>query len=684
MRVPFTWLQELVDCKRQTAAQVGHLLTMAGLELEQLESLGPETVLEIAVTPNRADALSITGMAREVAAITKARMRPVASKPLRGKGKIADTLTVKVHDAKRCPRYAARRIDGVRIAPSPLEVQQRLIAAGIRPINNAVDATNYVMWELGQPLHAFDARTLRDQKIVVRTAQPQDTTFITLDGATRKLCPDDLLICDGQGPVALAGIMGGANSEVSATTTSIILESAYFAPLGIRRTSKRLGLTTESSRRFERGVDPAGVVHAMQRAVTLMCAWAGGVPSQDWLDHYPKRINPIRIALPVHEVVRVLGIQIRRAAIIHILKRLGCGVQGSGEVLRVIVPTFRPDLERPIDLIEEIARIYGYDRIEPEVPALALAPVHRPAGWHRREQCLERLHALGFHQAVHYAFESSSQSENFRWPGSEPLTITNPLGQEQAYLKTSLSGGLVEAAARNIRNGQLGVRLCELRPVVHADGPKIGETLRLAGIIFGPRYPQGWTAPQDVLDFFDIKGLVEMLSTWMGMEHVNWDTASLPSFLHPGRSGWAFYRGRRIGCAGELHPSLTQRFEFPQAPYLFECDFESFVEPSSLATYYQPLARHPGVRRDVSMLVDHRCPAQQIHHTIVESGESWITEVQLFDCYQGDRLPPGKKSLAYAIHYQHPERTLTDEEVNASHARVMQRLVDVCGVEIRQ
>lgn len=685
MRVPISWLQEFISSGKLTPAQIAERLTMGGLEVERIDTVGDDTVLEIAVTPNRSDALSISGVAREFAALCKKRVKDISTKIPRGTDTIAASLRVTVADRARCPRYAARRLDGVRVAPSPSSVQRRLEAVGIRPINNIVDATNYVMWELGQPLHAFDARTVRGGDIGVRCATNTETNFTTLDGVTRALLPTDLLICDTQGAVALAGIMGGANSEVRPDTTTVIVESAYFVPTDIRRTSKRLGLSTESSRRFERGVDPNAVVTALHRAVALIQEWAGGTPSRDWIDLYPKKITPARVAVGLTDITRLLGIAVRRQRVADILKHLGCSVQGTGNPFRVAIPTFRPDLTRPVDLIEEVARIYGYDHIAPVLPPIAPHPVHRPSGWSVREQCLTRLQAMGFLETVHYAFEASAQAHAFQWPGVKPLTLTNPLGQDQALLKTTLAGGLVDAAARNYRNGQTNVRLCELRPVIFVGpGEALGESLRLAGIIFGNRYPQGWTSGQDVLDFFDIKGIVEMLLEGVGMQNVRWETDSLPTFLHPGHAAWAIYQGKRVGYAGALHPALKQQFEFPTAPLLFECDVAALVAPATAChTPYQPLTRHPSVRRDISMLVERTTSAQTISETIHASHESWITTIHLFDCYDGERLPAGKKSLAYAIHYQHPARTLTDDEVNTVHARLMQRLVDTCGVEIR-
>lgn len=683
MRVPLSWLAEFVRPKLRPA-QLAHRLTMAGLEVEAVHAVADDTVLELGVTPNRPDWLSIVGVAREVAAVTGARLRTVIPQPSAGAGAIAKSLRVMVKATAQCPRYCARLVHGVSVGPSPAFVQARLVAAGMRPINNVVDATNYVLWELGQPLHAFDARFVRGGRIVVRRAG-NAASFTTLDGVARALVPEDLLICDAESPVALAGIMGGANSEVRPDTTDIILESAWFAPQGIRRTAKRLGLTTESSRRFERGVDPAGVLTALQRVVELICEWAGGTPSRDWIDRTARPIKPQVVVLPLGEVERLLGVAIPPAIVRSCLTRLGCVVRGATRTqLRVQVPTHRPDLMRPVDLVEELARLHGYDKIVPVCPAHVPAPLHRPPDHALQEQCAERLQALGFSESIHYAFLPAATADTFAMPHMRAVPIANPLGNEPSALKTTLVSGLVQAAAHNFRNGRTLVRLFELRRVFSQGDEGIQEGKRLALVMGGQRHPFGWTQAQDMLDFFDLKGVVETVCHWASMAALQWVDEGVPAFLHPGVSSYLFDNKECIGFCGELHPAVAKAMGIESPLYLAELDWDALARRAlAHQATYQPVPRFPGVRRDVALLMPKSLPSEKVVATIHDSGEKWIQHITVFDVYEGDRLPAAKKSVAYAIQYQDRERTLTDDEVNAVHGRVVALVVGKLGVEVR-
>ncbi|MBI2343297.1 MAG: phenylalanine--tRNA ligase subunit beta [Deltaproteobacteria bacterium] len=684
MRVPLTWLAEFVDYGTLTPAAVADLLTMRGIEVEQIICEGDESILECNITPNRPDCLSIYGIAREVATATNTRLPPFPLQVVEGEGSIGHRLRVTIDAPADCLRYAARRIDGVRMGPSPAAVQRRLACAGIRAINTIVDATNYVMLELGQPLHAFDASAIGGGHITVRTAGNADRAFQTLDGTAHRLEQGDLLICDRDQPIALAGIMGGANSEVQDDTTSVILESAYFSPSTIRRTSKRLGLISESSRRFERGVDPNGVITALQRATALLVAWSGGVPTRDWIDLYPVPIAPRRIPFAVTQLKRILGIPVTTEEAQAILQRLGCAVEEHGVTWTVTAPTFRPDLERPIDLIEEIARIYGYDRIPPATPTITPAALHRPVGWRCADRCLTQLQALGFAEMVHYAFLPATEAERFPMPEVTPVALKNPLGQEPTILKTTLVSGLVATAALNLRHGQASMRCHEWRPVFRQGVADIEEAWRLAVLMMGRRYPFSWTAAQDVVDFFDIKGLVELMADWTGMTVVEWRSQGVPTFCHPGRSALFCDPQGPFGYCGELHPALVQHYGFETPPYVAELDWSAVVSRGTRPERFVPIPRFPAVRRDISLSVDRTMPVATIAGALRTMGESWMTDVTLFDLYEGERLSPEKKSVAFAIRYQHPERTLTDDEVNQVHQRAVEHLVRTLSVEVRQ
>jgi phenylalanyl-tRNA synthetase beta chain len=454
-----------------------------------------------------------------------------------------------------------------------------------------------------------------------------------------------------------------------------VLESAYFEPKGVRRTSKRLGCMTESSRRFERGVDPERVVTALQRVTELICDWAGGTPTEDWIDHYPETITPKHIPLPVKEVERLLGLALDAKTCRAMLTRLGCAVGGSSITLEVSVPTARHDL----------ARIHGYDKIEATLSDFSPQPLHRPDGWDAMAMCLERLRASGFSEAVHYAFVPTSTDQHFPMAGRTPVPMNNPLGHEPNVLKTTLVAGLVESAARNRRHGQESVRLCELRPVFSSQEDGVEEHVALSGIMVGRRHPFGWTQVQDMVDFFDVKGLVEQIVHWMALADWRWESQDPPRFLHPGRAAWIADAHSPIGFCGELHPDVQRLYGLDEATLVFELDWERLVRrQAERHVQFTAMAKHPGIRRDVSLLAESTLASQAVVEAIRATKAPWITEVTLFDCYEGKGMPEGKKSLAYAVQYHDPSRTLTDDEVNAVHERVVEHVVKTLGVDVRK
>ncbi len=688
MKVSLQWLREFVDLGERSNALIADTLTMSGLEVEACDVVGDDTVLTLNVTPNRPDALSMRGMARELCACLGVGLRAQLSVPLTQpspQGGRGLALRVQLDAASACPRYAACVVQGVTVAPSPANIQARLTAVGIRPINNIVDATNYVMWETGNPLHAFDARFVKDA--VIRVCEAASTgSMKTLDGVERALQPHDLLICDAAAPIALAGIMGGANSEIRSDTTNIILECAYFSPATVRRTSKRLGLMTESSRRFERGVDPNGVGAALARVAQLVCEWSAGATVQNHIDIYPAPILPCTISFPVALIARILGTAIPLPRACDILTRLGCLVDaGNDSAWNVSVPTTRPDLTRPIDLLEEIARVYGFENIPPQPMDIQPTALHRPAGHALWAQCRERLLATGFSESVSYAFESAAVSAQYSAaPVESFVALTNPLGGEPTVLKSSLVAGLVAATTHNVRHGRDAVRLFEKRRVFAraADG-SVSEHQVLALIVHGRRHRLHWAANADGADFFDLKGAVEALCDWCGVR-IESVTRDVPTYLHPGRAAAIIAQGEVVGWVGLLHPSLAAAAELTDAPVYAELHWDRLVALSPCAPrQYHGLCRFPGVRRDVAVLVDCATTAESVALAVRNLKEPALVAVTIFDVFAGPRLPPGKKSLAFAMQYQEQERTLTDDEVNAVHARVLARLQQIEGLTIR-
>lgn len=684
MLVTYEWLKEFVNI-RTSPKELAHILTMGGLEVESYTSLGSDTVFELGVTPNRADCLSVIGVAREVAVLTKKQLKLNKTKVKKGKGKMADYLRVFVKSPRQCPRYSARVIEGMRIGPSPSWMIKRLAACGIRSINNVVDATNYVMLESGQPLHAFDYRFLRGKKIVVSTAK-EPFEFTTLDDDKQKIERGDLLICDGKGAVALAGIMGGKNSEVMDDTTTVVLESAYFEPTGIRRTSRRLGLTSESSRRFERGVDPNGVVSALNRLAELICETAGGTPTIDWVDVKPRNITPAKVSLPTQEIKRILGVDLNLKESKTILHRLGINVAAkSKNTLNLKIPTYRPDITRPIDVIEELARLYGYHRIKSEMPKIEVSPLVTPRFSQKEKLAREALIGCGFSEAIVSSFANGDELKLFTPLTLKPVPVENPISSDQSFMQTMLLPGLLRSAKLNMNRQRKNVRLFALQRVYQNVGGEIKETLHLAGILSGQRALRTWDQTGALADFYDIKGAVEaVLKSLVLSEQSVWQRGETYEVLYPGRSADLLLGNRRVGFVGQLHPEAVKEWELTEDCFIFELDFKAMANLSlTQRPKFSELSKFPFVERDLAILVDDKIPSVEVLKVIQNSGVSILEDAEIFDVYKGRGIEPGKKSMAYAVKYAAPDRTLTDDEINEAHNRIVKLLEQKVGAVLR-
>ncbi len=686
MRVPFSWLKEFVDVKL-SPEKVAERLTMSGLEVEALERLGKDAVFELGVTPNRSDCLSVVGVAREVSAITGSKFKGLQVKAQKGGTKIGKRLSVAIKSQKRCPRYSARVIEGVKVGPSPSWMAARLAAAGVRSINNIVDATNYVMLETGQPLHAFDKALIGGDKIIVRLTDG-DSEFTTLDGVARKLSKEDLLICDAQGPVALAGVMGGENSEVRDSTTSLVLESAYFEPTGVRRTSKRLGLSSESSRRFERGVDPNGVIDALTRLTELILETAGGEASSDWIDLYPKKISPKRIRITVGETNRILGTKLTQQQIVSHLQSLGFSTTKlKGGAVSTRVPTCRPDLTRSIDVIEEVARVYGYDSIEETMPRVTMSAVVRPRFTEQTERVRNSLIDSGLSEAVLYGFIGPETLAAFSEVGPAPVKLENPLSQDQSVMCTTLLPGLMDALRLNLNRQRGDVRLFSFQRVFHRPasiGPS-DEPLTLAGAMTGRRYPGSWERSKETLDFYDAKGVVEGVLDSLGLtDGAIYQRGQAPTFLHPGKFAYIIYEGRRIGFVGELHPDTAAKWALGQEVYVFELRFELLAELSQTREHRnKEYSKFPFMTRDISITIDDQIPLVEVEKVISDAASKLLDDVSVFDVYQGKGIPAGQRSLGIALRFSREDRTLTDEEVTQAQEEILGRLSSRLGAQLR-
>ena len=654
------------------------------------EALGiDDEVLDIAVTPNRSDCLSILGIAREVAAICQSPLcYPATVAEQKGPG-VTSLGSVTVEDAEGCPRYAARIVQKVKVGSSPAWLRARLEAVGLRSINNLVDITNYILMEMGQPLHAFDFDRLKEHRIVVRRAEA-DERFTTLDGVERTLFDDTLLICDGRGPVAIAGIMGGLDSEITPETTQVLIESAYFEPRGIRRSSKKLALRTESSFRFERGIDPEGVIRALDRAAQLMQELGGGEIAEGRIDVYPKPIQTSRLILNVNRTNRFLALDLKPAEIAEALHRIELPVEVLDvDRLQVSVPSFRPDITREVDLTEEVARLIGYDRIPVTYPIAALEA--EPADLHLRlrQEVKEVLQGAGFYEVLNYSFISHESLSKLGFeqddPKMNPLRVLNPLSEEQGVMRTSLTPSLLQTASQNFDHGNEDLRVFELSKVFL---PKAGEPLpveshHLAGLMAGKWSPQTLYGELGEIDYADLKGVVEEILELFHLQGVTFLEERVPPYLDPLHAASILCDKELVGALGKLHPRTEEAFALKKSVYLFEIDFEKVYRLRGRRSLYRSLPKFPSVLRDMALMVSESIPVQKVVDFIGQLQEPMLEQVEIFDIYRNPELSEEKKSIGYRLVYRSSERSLTDAEVNALHSRLVQQVLNHFDATLR-
>ena len=654
-----------------------------------------DVVLELEVTPNRPDCLSLIGVAREIRAETGNTLNLPQVNCQEGETDVHSVTSVTIDAPDLCPRYAARVIQGTKVGQSPAWLKQRLESVGVGVINNIVDVTNFVLMEYGQPLHAFDYNLLTDNRIVVRRAAA-DEQLTTLDEVERDLTPDMLVIADAENPVALAGIMGGYDSEITETTCDILLESAYFNPSSIRATAKKLGINTEASYRFERGADVGAVIPALDRATQLIVELAGGTICKGVVDIYPGQREPCQIQLRPERVNFVLGTTLEADEMAQILIRLGFEVNiaqqadraqalapiGEADSLSVTVPTFRSDVTREIDLVEEIARVHGYDNIPTTLPRGDI-PIPTPNPRTEVHKRIKRfLLGTGMMEAVNYSFGSPEGFDNIRLDTNDPLRETlklqNPLSPEMSILRTTLLPSLLQNAQHNHNHQIDTIALFEIS-AVFIQGEEPG---RVAGILAGEIGGGVYGNPYRHPDFFDIKGVVAGILEVCGITDWTLKKTKDPTF-HPGRNAEVAVADKQIGIFGEAHPKVLENYELPYKAYLFELDLEALVNAATFAKQFEPLSIYPSVQRDLAIVVDADVLSDMPIGIIYATGGEWVKSVRLFDVYAGAQVPEGKKSLAYTITYHSATETLTDKAVNDLHDKVVQQLNQELGAELR-
>ncbi|HUL44404.1 MAG TPA: phenylalanine--tRNA ligase subunit beta, partial [Bacteroidota bacterium] len=621
-----------------------------------------DTVLEIGITPNRPDAMSHVGVARDVGAFTNTKLKLPALHLRESKRRTADFATIRIEDRIDCPRYTARVILGVKPCQSPPWMQQRLQTVGVRPVNAVVDVTNYVLMECGHPLHAFDYDKLADHTVIVKGASPGES-FTTLDHKARLLSPETLMICDAKQSVAIAGVMGGLNSEISDTTVNVLLESAYFRPQSIRRTSKRFGISTEASQRFERGADPNITRWAVDRAANLICEIAGGEILKGSIDVYPKKITERRITLRPNRVREILGIDISPSESVTCLKRLGFAVttSSSKSVSRISVkcPTNRPDLEREIDLIEEVARIYGYNRIPTETKARIRFSESAPSV--ELEASLRNiLVGRGMNEVVS---NSMQQKEIASIASTDIVRIANPISVDMAAMRSSLVPGILPIVRNDIYHGVKDLRLFELGKVYYLKSGAYAEKSHLLIGLTGAAEPIRWDQPPRNVDIYDLKGEIELLCGKILLDKIKFIPYRTTNSLTD--NGVILeIQGVEAGFLGRLRTDLMERFEVPQELFIAELDVDVLHRSIGARAKYREQSKYPSVRRDLAVIVDRTLPAESIEKEIVASGSSLLQSVELFDIYEGDQVGQNRKSCAFALEFLSQNRTLVQDEID--------------------
>ncbi len=657
-----------------------------------------DQVLVLDLTPNRSDCLGVLNCAREAAALTGlAATAPDLSYPEDGP-EIGDMIDIAVADSAICCRYLARLVTGIKIGPSPLWMQQYLLAAGMRPINNVVDIANFVMLEYNQPLHTFDYQALRGKKILVREAALGEE-LITLDGKNRVFTGDEILICDGEGPVCLGGVMGGFNSEVTESTTDILIESACFDPVHIRHTSRKLGIPSEASMRFEKGIDVASCDLAARRAAQLLVRYCGGTAAKGAVDVCDQKFADKQILLRREKVNGLLGVDYTMEEINGKMTALDFGVQEAAKDVSIItVPSYRRDITLEVDLIEEVARLMGYSNIA------ATIPMNQTQGYRTREQKLQlRLKELcaehGLFETVNYSFISPKEATRLRLTENDPwstgLTISNPLNEEQSVMRQTLLPGLLHTIGRNNSRRNLDLRLFELgnifvprfsqpnglQPEEQPEPQQPTEILTL-GITVSGASQADWLGKPIEYDFFYLKGILESIFASLGISGIRFSRTVKP-YLHPGRTAAILLNDTEIGVIGEVHPLTAAAYEAENRIICAELQAEPLFAAAKIVPQQHELPRYPAVNRDIALIGSDQVPATAIEAAIIEAGGEHLTKAELFDIYAGAPIPAGQRSLAYALTFINEQRTLTDKEIDQAFAAIVKNLNDKLNIKLR-
>jgi phenylalanyl-tRNA synthetase beta chain len=681
MLISYNWLREITDTS-MTPLELRERLTAVGLAIDAVDQRNGDSVLDVEVPSNRPDCLSHIGIAREVAVINKSKVQSPKSKVIKTKGQSSDFASVEIADEDLCPRYAARVVRGVKIGPSPDWLANRLEEIGQRPINNVADITNYVLHEMGQPLHAFDLAKLAGPKIVVRRARDGEK-LQTLDGVERNLDSDMLVIADAKDAVALAGVMGGLDSEIADTTTDVLIESAYFNPDSVRRTARKLGMDTEASRRFERGADCENVLNAQARCIELICEIAGGTAAADPIDVYPNPLPARVVEFRPSKVQSLTSVSADESDMTRILKALGFR-QTDATANSYIVPSWRVDVSIEEDLVEEVARHIGYDKIGSELPPSNMAGEYQPHELKRRSM-RRVLTNLGFDEAINFSFIDVSFDDQF-----EPIpevakhanvsgyvTLENPIVENGIRMRPTLVSSLLNSLRTNLNHGNRDVNLFEIGRVFAgvASEPLPVERDALCLICTGAVLQEGRAQGARPMDFYDVKGALEAAVDAMKLGPLNMSAVNVKHLRQGQAASIALADGSVIGSMGRLSDQLASAYKFRQPVYVAELDLTTLLESSPRTIQYHPLPRYPSVVRDLTLLLDRHLAFAELQNAIESEHQADYSGVKLVGTYEGTNIPEGKRSLTIRIEYRSEERTLRDDEIELRHRQLIDSLL---------
>ncbi len=649
-------------------------------DLYEILSQNQDYVFDLSITPNRPDCLSIIGIAREVAAITGNELKwPEVNISEDNAQKVEDFITIEIDDPVGCPRYAGRVIKDIELGPGPAWMQRKLEAVGIRPINNIVDITNYVLMEFGHPLHAFDLDRIAGNKIIVRSSQDGEK-FVTLDQKERQLPPETVMICDAKRPVAIGGVMGGLNSEVTETTKDILLESAYFNPQRISVSGKRMGLSTEAAQRFERGADPNGVLRAMNRASALITSLAGGKVVKGVCDVYPNPVEPKKIKLRASRVNHVLGSDLDEKTIFDKL----AAIELKSENGMVTAPTFRVDLNAEIDLIEEVARLVNYSNLPTKKDTTLLYEIDQPPAEARINFFRESMIALGMYETINNSMMKTEDAQKFS--ENAPVKIMNPISDDMTAMRTSLLPGLLKSLAYNLNRNMNDLRFFEIGRIFKAAeaGKLPDQPNQIAGIITGRRFQESWDSIPESVDFYDIKGILETFLEKIFLDNFHFILYDKSKYFVKNETVAVKSGDEIIGLCGRIEEEIADYFEIQKPVFAFELDDEKLKDLLNFERRYKPIPRYPYSERDIAFVMDSRIAAADVLKYIRSVSGPLLDSLEVFDVYEGKNIPPGKRSLAVRLHFQSNERTLNDDEVDTIFKKIIETTSKKFNAGLRQ